>query len=309
VIIYPPEEQYSMKIGQFEDHEGLCVGVERAGTWINYSKAEALFYLLRHGVPIEPATTLQGMLESGEYNAGAIRQVVDYLARQGMTKQVAVHRDAVLKAPILRPPKIVALGLNYVLHAREGSFAVPSEPVVFAKAGSSVIGPNETVRIPRGMGRMDHEIELAVVIGKKASGVKRKRAYEYVAGYTICNDVTARALQTRDIENRHPWFRSKSFDTFTPLGPWMVTVDEIKPPIRLDLECRVNGRIRQRSNTRHLLFDIPAIIEFVSRHITLEPGDIISTGTPEGIGPIKHGDTMICRIAKIGELRNPVRSR
>jgi hypothetical protein len=110
VIIYPPEEQYSMKIGQFEDHEGLCVGVERAGTWINYSKAEALFYLLRHGVPIEPATTLQGMLESGEYNAGAIRQVVDYLARQGMTKQVAVHRDAVLKAPILRPPKIVALG-------------------------------------------------------------------------------------------------------------------------------------------------------------------------------------------------------
>jgi len=298
-----------MKIGQFEDQEGLCVGVERAGTWVNYSKAEALFYLLRHGVPIEPVTTLQGLLESGEYSVPAIRQVIDYVARQGMTKQVTVHRDAVLKAPVLRPPKIVALGLNYALHAKEGSFTVPSEPIIFVKAGSSVIGPNETVRIPQGMGRMDHEIELAVVIGKKATGVKRRRAYDYVAGYTVCNDVTARSVQTKDIENRHPWFRSKSFDTFTPLGPWMVTADEITPPVRLALECRVNGRLRQRSNTKNLLFDIPAIIEFVSRHITLEPGDVISTGTPEGIGPIKHGDTISCTIAKIGELRNPVRSR
>ena len=298
-----------MKIGQFEDHEGLCVGVERAGTWINYSKAEALFYLLRHGVPIEPVMTLQEMLETGEYSVPAIRQVVDYLSRQGLAKKVMVHKDAVLKAPILRPPKIVALGLNYALHAKEGSFDAPSEPIIFVKAGSSVIGPNETVRIPRGMGRMDHEVELAVVIGKRASGVKKKRAYEYVAGYTISNDVTARTLQTRDIEKRHPWFRSKSFDTFTPLGPWMVTADEIKPPVHLALECRVNGRVRQRSNTKNLLFDIPAIIEFVSRDITLEPGDVISTGTPEGIGPIKHGDTMLCTIAKIGDLRNPVRSR
>jgi len=298
-----------MNIGQFEDHEGLCVGVERAGTWLNYTKAEALFYLLRHGVPIEPVTTIQGMLESGEYNIKAIRQVVDFLVRQRMTKQVLVHSDAVMKAPILRPPKIVALGLNYRLHAKEGSFEVPTEPVIFMKAGSSVIGPNETVRIPKGMGRMDHEVELAVIIGKKASGVKRRHAYEHVAGYTICNDVTARALQSRDIEKRHPWFRSKSFDTFTPLGPWMVSADAIEPPVHLSLECRVNGRLRQRSNTRHLLFDIPAIIEFVSRHISLEPGDVISTGTPEGIGPIKHGDTMSCTVAKIGELRNPVRAR
>lgn len=298
-----------MKIGQFEDHEGFSIGVQRAGVWVNYTRAEALFYLLRHGVPIEPVTTLQAMIESGEYSVAAIRQVLEFVTRQGMTRQLLVRKEAVLKAPILRPPKIVALGLNYLLHAKEGSFSVPSEPVVFTKAGSSVIGPNETVRIPRGLGRMDHEVELAVIIGKKASGVKRRAAYGYVAGYTICNDVTARSLQTRDIENRHPWFRSKSFDTFTPLGPWMVTADEIKTPVRLALECRVNGRVRQRSNTRHLIFDIPAIIEFVSRHITLEPGDVISTGTPEGIGPIKHGDTVSCTIAKVGELRNPVRWR
>ena len=156
---------------------------------------------------------------------------------------------------------------------------------------------------------MDHEVELAVVIGKKASGVKRKKAFEHVAGYTICNDVTARTLQTGDINRRYPWFRTKSFDTFTPLGPWIVTSDAIRQPVRLDIECRVNGKVRQRSNTRHMLFDIPAIIEYVSRYITLDPGDVISTGTPEGIGRIEHGDTVACRIEGIGELKNPVLHR
>ncbi|MGB5873987.1 MAG: fumarylacetoacetate hydrolase family protein, partial [Bacteroidota bacterium] len=226
-----------------------------------------------------------------------------------LLKHLRLGKDAVMKAPVLRPPKIVALGLNYVMHAKEGSFEVPKEPIVFVKAGSSVIGPNETVRIPRGMGRMDHEVELAVVIGKTATRVKKRSAYSYIAGYTICNDVTARSVQTKDIENRHPWFRSKSFDTFTPLGPWMLTADEIRPPVRLPLECRVNGRIRQKANTKDLVFDIPTIIEYVTKQITLEPGDIVSTGTPGGIGPIKHGDTMMCRIKHLGELRNPVRSR
>jgi 2-keto-4-pentenoate hydratase/2-oxohepta-3-ene-1,7-dioic acid hydratase in catechol pathway len=156
---------------------------------------------------------------------------------------------------------------------------------------------------------MDHEVELAVVIGKAATRVKKKDAGNYIAGYTICNDVTARDLQTRDIEKRHPWFRSKSFDTFTPMGPWIVTADAIKTPLRLGVECRVNGKIRQHANTRDLVFDVPTIIEFVTRHITLEPGDIISTGTPEGIGPLKGGDTVVCRVENVGELKNPVRYR
>jgi 2-keto-4-pentenoate hydratase/2-oxohepta-3-ene-1,7-dioic acid hydratase in catechol pathway len=156
---------------------------------------------------------------------------------------------------------------------------------------------------------MDHEVELAVVIGMRASGIKRKEAHRYVAGYTICNDVTARSLQTKDINNRHPWFRSKSFDTFTPLGPWLVTADEIRRPVHLGIECRVNGKLRQRANTKDLVFDIPTIIEEVTRNITLEPGDVISTGTPAGIGPIQHGDIVVCRIGGIGELINPVRWR
>jgi 2-keto-4-pentenoate hydratase/2-oxohepta-3-ene-1,7-dioic acid hydratase in catechol pathway len=238
-----------------------------------------------------------------------MKQILDFVVKGDLLKHLRLGKDAVMKAPILRPGKIVALGLNYVLHAKEGSFEVPKEPLIFVKAGSSVIGPNETVRIPRGMGRMDHEVELAAVIGKTATRVKKRSAYACIAGYTICNDVTARTVQTNDIQNRHPWFRSKSFDTFTPLGPWMLTADEIRPPVRLPLECRVNGRVRQKANTKDLVFDIPTIIEFVTKHITLEPGDIVSTGTPGGIGPIKHGDTMVCRIKNLGELRNPVRSR
>jgi 2-keto-4-pentenoate hydratase/2-oxohepta-3-ene-1,7-dioic acid hydratase in catechol pathway len=298
-----------MKIAQFEDHQGLCIGVEAKGAWINYSKAEALYFLLKHGVAVEQVPTIQYLLESDEYSPRGIKQILDFVVKGDLLKHLRLGKDAVMKAPILRPGKIVALGLNYVLHAKEGSFEVPKEPIIFVKAGSSVIGPNETVRIPRGMGRMDHEVELAAVIGKTATRVKKKSAYSYVAGYTICNDVTARSIQTKDMSNRYPWFRSKSFDTFTPLGPWMLTADEVRRPVRLPLECRVNGRIRQKANTKDLVFDIPTIIEFVTKHITLEPGDVVSTGTPDGIGPIKHGDSMVCRIQGLGELRNPVRSR
>jgi 2-keto-4-pentenoate hydratase/2-oxohepta-3-ene-1,7-dioic acid hydratase in catechol pathway len=156
---------------------------------------------------------------------------------------------------------------------------------------------------------MDHEVELALVIGRTAREVPKSSAWSYVAGYTICNDISARDLQTRDLEKKHPWFRSKSFDTFTPLGPWIVTADELRPPVHLRLTCRVNGKIRQNANTRDLVFDIPSIIEFVSRYITLDPGDVISTGTPAGIGPIKGGDRMVCSIEGIGELHNPVRWR
>ena len=296
-----------MKIAQYEDEHGYWIGAELGGTWINYSKAESVYYLLQQGLTLEPMTQVGALIESGEMDIGQMGAILQFVRKRGLVRQLAMGPDAIMKAPILRPGKIVSLGLNYVLHAKEGSFDVPKEPIIFVKAGSSVIGPDETVRLPRGMGRMDHEVELAVVIGKQATEVRKKDAFRYVAGYTICNDVTARDLQTRDITMRHPWFRSKSFDTFTPLGPWMITADEIAAPVHLDLECRVNGRIRQRANTRDLVFDIPTIIEFVSKHITLEPADIISTGTPAGIGPITGGDVMVCRIENIGRLRNPVR--
>jgi 5-oxopent-3-ene-1,2,5-tricarboxylate decarboxylase / 2-hydroxyhepta-2,4-diene-1,7-dioate isomerase len=298
-----------MRVAQFEDTQGFCIGLFDKGRWINYSDAEAVYTSITQNVVVEPTTTILQLLEDGRFDPAEFRIVLEFLKKHRLEKQYPISKDAVLKAPILRPPKIVALGLNYALHAKEGNAAVPKEPIIFMKAGSSVIGPRETILLPKGLGRMDHEIELAVIIGRRATGVKKKDAFACVAGYTILDDVTARELQTSDLEKKHPWFRSKSFDTFTPLGPWIVTADEIGAPIGLGLECRVNGKVRQKSNTKNMVFDVPTQIEFISRLITLEPGDIISTGTPHGIGPIEDGDEVVCRIQKIGELKNPVRNR
>ncbi len=298
-----------MKVAQFEFEGGSCVAVELNGKWINYSKAFASYHLLEHDIALHQPESVTEMLQLGIFDTDDMKKVVGHVRKNRLQKYFSLPNEVILRAPIARPPKIVALGLNYVLHAKEGNFEVPKEPIIFVKVGSSVIGPNETIRIPRGLGRMDHEVELAVVIAKTATEVKKKNAYKYIAGYTICNDVSARDLQTKDISAKHPWFRSKSFDTFSPIGPWIVTADEFRPPIHVTVECRVNGKIRQKANTRDLVFDIPTVIEFITKYITLEPGDILSTGTPEGIGPIKHGDTVVCRIAKIGELKNPVRYR
>ncbi len=298
-----------MKVAQFEDAHGPCIGIELDGKWINYSIAESMFSLLEDGTTAQPTTTIAALLTEGRFETERMKDVAAFVRRTGLRKNLVLSSKAVLRAPVRRPPKIVALGLNYALHAKEGNYQVPKEPIIFVKSGSSVIGPGETIRIPRRMGRMDHEVELAVVIGKQATAVKKRNAWKVIAGYTVCNDVTARDLQTSDIEKRHPWYRSKSFDTFTPMGPWIITADAIPRPLRLTVTCRVNGKVRQRANTRDLVFDIPTIIEFVTRHITLEPGDIISTGTPEGIGPITHGDTIVCSVERIGELKNPVRFR
>ena len=298
-----------MKVAQFEDTQGFCIGLFDNGRWVNYSDAEAAYTSITQKVVVEPATTILQLLEDGRFDPAEFKIVLEFLKTHKLEKQHLVSKDAVLKAPVLRPPKIVALGLNYALHAKEGNATVPKEPIVFMKAGSSVIGPGETILLPKGLGRMDHEVELAVIIGQRATAVKKKDALGYVAGYTVLNDVTARELQALDLEKKHPWFRSKSFDTFTPLGPWIVTADEVGAPIELGLECRVNGKLRQKSNTKNMVFDVPTQIEFISKFITLEPGDIISTGTPHGIGPVEHGDEVVCRIQHIGELKNPVRDR
>jgi len=298
-----------MKVAQFEDSQGYCVGLSANGGWINYSDAEAAYTAITQNVVVEPTTTILRLLEDGRFDPAEFKAVLGFLKQHKLETRYSISKGAILKAPILRPPKIVALGLNYALHAKEGNTVVPTEPIIFMKAGSSVIGPNETILLPGGLGRMDHEVELAVIMGRRTTAVKKKDAMKCVAGFTILNDVTARELQTKDLEQKHPWFRSKSFDTFTPIGPWIVTADEITTPIRLGLECRVNGKIRQKANTSSMVFDVPTQIEFISKYITLEPGDILSTGTPQGIGPIKDGDEVLCRIENIGELKNPVRDR
>jgi 2-keto-4-pentenoate hydratase/2-oxohepta-3-ene-1,7-dioic acid hydratase in catechol pathway len=212
-------------------------------------------------------------------------------------------------AALYRPEKVICLGLNYSEHARETAIDLPKEPIYFVKANSSVIAHEQPIIYPDGLGRIDPEGELAVIIGKRAKEVTEEEAPDYIGGYTILNDVTARDLQAKDMQNKHPWFRSKSLDTFCPIGPWIVTANEILPDEPLKLRLSVNGEVRQNSSTKYLVFKIRALISRISALMTLEPGDVISTGTPEGIAPIYPGDVVEIEVEKIGILRNRVEKK
>ena len=217
--------------------------------------------------------------------------------------------DAYWFAPVPRPGKLICIGLNYRDHARESNMALPEKPVVFSKFSSAVIAPGEPVVIPATSKQVDYEAELAVVIGRRAKNVSADRAYDYVLGYTSFNDVTARDFQFADGQ----WQRGKSCDTFAPMGQAIVTTDTIADPHRLSIKLTLNGEIMQDSNTDQLIFGVPRLIEFISESITLEPGDVIATGTPAGVGfarnpPrfLKPGDEMQVLIDGIGGLGNPV---
>lgn len=197
------------------------------------------------------------------------------------------------------PSKIVAVGLNYRDHAQETGHSVPEEPVIFMKPSTSVIGPGEAIRLPDCSQRVDYEAELAVVLAKRAYKVDETEALNYVWGYTCLNDVTARDLQAKDGQ----WTRSKSFDTFCPMGPWIV---QGMDPWDLKIEGVLNGEVRQTSRTSNLVFHVSKLISFISHVMTLLPGDVIATGTPSGIGPLKRGDKFQVRIEGIGVLENPV---
>jgi 2-keto-4-pentenoate hydratase/2-oxohepta-3-ene-1,7-dioic acid hydratase in catechol pathway len=201
--------------------------------------------------------------------------------------------------PPCRPSKVIAVGLNYRDHAREFHLAVPEEPLIFMKPASALLGHREAIVAPAMSGRVDYEAELGVVIGRTCRRVTREQAREYVLGYTCVNDVTARDLQTKDGQ----WTRAKGFDTFCPAGPFLVT--DIDPG-DLAVQSFWNGELRQSSRTSELIFSVEDLVSFISRVMTLVPGDIISTGTPSGVGPLQPGDTIEVRVEQVGSLINTV---
>jgi 2-keto-4-pentenoate hydratase/2-oxohepta-3-ene-1,7-dioic acid hydratase in catechol pathway len=207
-------------------------------------------------------------------------------------------KPARILAPVT-PSKIVAIGLNYRDHAAEMKKALPAEPLMFMKPSTAVVGPGDPIRLPPNGGRVDHEAELGVVIGKRAYRVPADRADDYVLGLTCVNDVTSRDLQVKDVQ----YTRAKGFDTFAPIGPCIAIGLN---STALDIEGWVNGDRRQASNTRQLIFSVRDIVAFVSSVMTLLPGDVISTGTPSGVGPLAAGDLVTVKVAGIGELANPV---
>jgi 2-keto-4-pentenoate hydratase/2-oxohepta-3-ene-1,7-dioic acid hydratase in catechol pathway len=196
-------------------------------------------------------------------------------------KLAQVAEDMRIGSPIARPSKILCIGLNYAKHAKETNATIPTEPILFMKSTTSLSGPFDPIMIPKDAEKTDWEVELAIVIGKKASYVSEEDAMDYVAGYVLHNDVSERAFQ---LERGGTWDKGKGCDTFAPLGPWLVTKDEIKDPHHLRLWLSLNGEMMQDGNTDDLIFNIPQLISYTSQFMTLLPGDVISTGTPAGVG-------------------------
>ena len=222
-----------------------------------------------------------------------------------------VGENTRLGPPICRPSKIVCVGLNYAKHAQESGMEVPSEPVLFFKASSAIIGPYDEVILPKNSKKSDWEVELAIVIGAKASYVSEKNAMNHVAGYVLHNDISEREYQ---LERQGQWVKGKSCDTFAPLGPFVATKDEIKDPHNLNLWLKLNGKTMQDSNTSDLIFGIPKLVSYITQFMTLLPGDLISTGTPFGVGLglnpeiyLKDGDKMELGIEGLGVAGQKVR--
>ena len=253
------------------------------------------------------------MLDLLQWEAGieVVSQIVDRYRQTPEKERLLIHSldSIVLEAPLPRPGKIIALGKNYLDHIQEIGSKVEDFPVIFAKFPSCVIGPNDSIQIPVLSKKIDWEVELGIIIGKACKDVSAKEALKNIAGYTIINDVTARDLQGRDGQ----WIRSKSLDTFCPMGPCLVTSDELGDASDLKMYTKINGVIKQESSTSNMIYKVPEIIEALSQAFTLEPGDVIATGTPSGVGfarsppeYLRAGDQIEQYIEKIGYLRNSV---
>ncbi|MEW6328345.1 MAG: fumarylacetoacetate hydrolase family protein [Thermodesulfobacteriota bacterium] len=240
-----------------------------------------------------------GTARYGQLRENAIRSIEGDIFAEFKTDNKEYDPANVRLLPPCQPGKIIALGLNYRDHARELGFPIPDEPLIFLKPGTAVIGPDSSIMYPRMSKRVDYEAELGVVIGKRARFVPRDKAFDYILGYTCVNDVTARDLQRKDVQ----FTRSKSFDTFAPIGPCIACGLD---PSHLKVESYLNGELRQSSHTGNLIYGVAELVSFISNVMTLLPGDVIATGTPSGIGPMLPGDVIEIVVEGIGTLRNTV---
>ena len=264
----------------------------------------------RPGLQLEDGTRVDAAALGSDYDEAFLEQGglerLRAWASRSATPSTPIPATARIGPPIARPSKIVCIGLNYRDHAAESGMAIPTEPVIFLKATTALAGPDDHVVIPRGARKVDYEVELGVVIGRRASHISREEAPAHIAGYVLHNDYSERAFQ---LERGGQWVKGKSCDTFAPLGPFMATADEISDPHRLRIWLSVNGEPRQDSTTANMIFDVPTLVSYASRFMTLLAGDIISTGTPPGVGlgmkptPVylKAGDVVTLGIDGLGQ--------
>jgi acylpyruvate hydrolase len=262
-------------------------------------------------------TDIIGLLRGGDTSLEAAKQAIAFVRSQLEGNDRTLNRQGIVYAsaavtllpPVLRPGKIICLGLNYRDHAAEAGMDVPSYPVLFHKVATSLIGHNQPIVVPRISSQVDYEGEFAIIIGRRGKYIAEDEAYSYIAGYTIANDVSARDLQFRTSQ----WTTGKMLDTFGPLGPALVTRDEVPDPHTLSIKTILNGQVLQDGNTADMIFRVPFIIKYISEIVTFEPGDVILTGTPAGIGNtrkpqvfMKPGDIITVEIEHLGALTNPL---
>ena len=284
------------------------VALEHEGIWYDYRRLQ--FALIEGITGVELGDIQQDMeadvLDAlGDEGEMGLARTLDFARTDGRLEDFIIPGPSDFLLPFV-PGKIVAVGRNYAAHAKELGNAVPEEPLFFCKSPTACVGSDDPIEIKAWYGRVDFEGELAVVIGAPLKDATEEEAQNAIAGYTLINDVSARDIQNADKERGHPWFRSKNFDTFCPVGPVIALPSALPWPLHVTLETRVNGELRQHGETSNFLFTVPALLAYISKYMTLEPGDLVATGTPEGVGPVADGDLVEISVSEIGVLRNRV---
>lgn len=294
-----------MKIYSLSNNERDFLGFEDDGNIIDLTRAISFYEITVNNCVLSPIEYIEQLILDEKLTADFLGEVMSVLTKYGAKNDFSAGRQYTVNAPVT-PGKIIAMGNNYHEHIKEMNQAVPKKPVLFGKWPSTVIGHQDSIIKPSWIGRMDYEAELAVIIGRTALNVRASEAMDYVAGYTCFNDVTARDIQKEDLSQSLPWMQSKNFDTFSPMGPCVLLSETVKNPVSIGVQSTVNGELRQNGNTSDFIFDIPEVIEYISKIMTIEAGDVISTGTPVGVGPIEPGDVVEIKCDGIGTLTNPV---
>ena len=297
-----------MQIITFQVHGRIHWGAVHNGRAVDLNAANSA-----RGMSMYQANSVLDFLQAGHTSWDVASETLAWLGDRELPEVTFALDQVKLLAPIPRPGKVMAIGLNYRDHAQETGAAIPTKPILFTKFSTSVIGPYDTIHVhPDQTQRVDYEAELGVVIGKTAYRVKREHALQHVFGYTVINDVSARDIQ-KGAEYGGQWVRGKSLDTFCPMGPYITTADMVPNPQDLSVRAVLNGTVMQNGNTREMIFDVAHLIEYLSHNITLEPGDVLATGTPPGVGDarkpavyLKNGDVIEIEVGHLGKLVNPV---
>jgi 2-keto-4-pentenoate hydratase/2-oxohepta-3-ene-1,7-dioic acid hydratase in catechol pathway len=294
-----------MRVYSLSRHDEDFLGFDDDGDIIDLTKAIAFYEVTKNKYFPDSYIYIEELIWDNRFSVDFLGEVMSVIAKYGVKDHFKLKGQYTINAPV-NPGKIIALGNNYHEHIKELNGTVPDNPVLFGKWPSTVIGHQDSIVKPSWIGRMDYEAELALIIGRTAKNVKASQAMKYVAGYTCLNDVTARDIQKNDLSRSLPWMQSKNFDTFTPIGPCVLLSGMVKEPVSIGVQSTVNGELRQNGNTSDFIFDIPTIIEYISKIMTLDAGDIITTGTPVGVGPLNPGDTVEITCEDIGTLSNTV---